>query len=370
MASLSIHICVFILCSSLFIPINCHLHGYPQQVALFIFGDSLYDVGNNNYINTTTDAQANFWPYGETFFNYPTGRFSDGRLIPDFIAEYANLPLIPSYLQPGNHQFTHGANFASAGGGGLVETSAGFVIDLKTQLSNFEKVEKLLRKKLGDANAKKVVSGAVYLISIGSNDYISPFFATNSSVLQSYSREEYVQLVIGNFTSVIKEIYEKGGRKFGFLGLGPLGCLPVVKLLVPGSTGDCLEEVTVLANLHNRALSETLKKLESQLKGFMYSILDFNTSAIERMNNPSKYGFKEGKIACCGTGPYGGVPSCGGQRTVKEYELCENVSEYVFFDSSHPTERANQQYAELMWSGTPNVTGPHNLKALFELTQY
>ncbi|KAH7865784.1 hypothetical protein Vadar_011163 [Vaccinium darrowii] len=53
--------------------------------ALFVFGDSLYDPGNNNYINTTTDFQANFWPYGESFFDHPTGRFSDGRLIPDSI---------------------------------------------------------------------------------------------------------------------------------------------------------------------------------------------------------------------------------------------------------------------------------------------
>ena len=57
-----------------------------QHVALFIFGDSLVDAGNNNnYINSTTEAQANYGPYGETFFKYPTGRFSNGRIIPDLI---------------------------------------------------------------------------------------------------------------------------------------------------------------------------------------------------------------------------------------------------------------------------------------------
>jgi len=58
-----------------------------EHVALFVFGDSLFDVGNNNYINTTTDYLANYPPYGETFFKYPTGRFSDGRVIPDFIGK-------------------------------------------------------------------------------------------------------------------------------------------------------------------------------------------------------------------------------------------------------------------------------------------
>lgn len=55
--------------------------------ALFIFGDSFLDAGNNNYINTSTLDQANFPPYGQTFFGLPTGRFSDGRLISDFIGE-------------------------------------------------------------------------------------------------------------------------------------------------------------------------------------------------------------------------------------------------------------------------------------------
>ena len=76
-------------------------------------------------------------------------------------------------------------------------------------------------------------------------------------------------------------------------------------------------------------------------------------------------GFKEGKVACCGSGPYRGISSCGGRRGVKEYELCDNVSEYVFFDPTHPTERAYQQLAQLTWSGNSSVTGPFNLKALF-----
>ncbi|KAF3953191.1 hypothetical protein CMV_021341 [Castanea mollissima] len=98
-----------------------------NHVAFFIFGDSFFDAGNNNYINTTTLDQANFWPYGETYFKFPTGRFADGRLISDFIAEYAKLPLIPPFLQPGNNQYYYGVNFASVGAGALVETFQGAV---------------------------------------------------------------------------------------------------------------------------------------------------------------------------------------------------------------------------------------------------
>lgn len=51
--------------------------------AIFSFGDSLQDTGNfaHTFFNTTVSNP----PYGTTFFNKPTGRFCDGRLIIDFI---------------------------------------------------------------------------------------------------------------------------------------------------------------------------------------------------------------------------------------------------------------------------------------------
>lgn len=84
MVNVSFQILVFALCTTLLIVrIQSQGHIGLSHVPLFIFGDSIYDAGNNNYINTT--VMANYWPYGETFFKYPTGRFSDGRIIPDFI---------------------------------------------------------------------------------------------------------------------------------------------------------------------------------------------------------------------------------------------------------------------------------------------
>lgn len=49
----------------------------------FVFGDSVFDNGNNNALNTT--AKVNYSPYGIDFARGPTGRFSNGRNIPDFI---------------------------------------------------------------------------------------------------------------------------------------------------------------------------------------------------------------------------------------------------------------------------------------------
>ncbi|CAL9009627.1 unnamed protein product, partial [Prunus brigantina] len=60
--------------------------------------------------------------------------------------------------------------------------------------------------QLGHAEAKTFLSKAVYLISIGSNDYFAPF-TSNSSLFEFHSHKEFVGLVIGNLKKVIKVIY-------------------------------------------------------------------------------------------------------------------------------------------------------------------
>lgn len=82
MASFRLFSCFFLF-TAISVNIVCSRSLQKDHIALFVFGDSVYDPGNNNYIDTI--ARANYYPYGETFFKYPTGRFSDGRLISDFI---------------------------------------------------------------------------------------------------------------------------------------------------------------------------------------------------------------------------------------------------------------------------------------------
>jgi hypothetical protein len=56
--------------------------------AVFNFGDSLVDAGNlvtegvPDYLATARP------PYGQSYFGYPTGRCSDGRLVIDFIGNW------------------------------------------------------------------------------------------------------------------------------------------------------------------------------------------------------------------------------------------------------------------------------------------
>lgn len=56
--------------------------------AVYVFGDSIVDPGNNN-ANFRTVFKCNFPPYGRDFpGGIATGRFSNGRVPSDFIGIY------------------------------------------------------------------------------------------------------------------------------------------------------------------------------------------------------------------------------------------------------------------------------------------
>ncbi|XP_048234298.1 GDSL esterase/lipase 1 [Ricinus communis] len=337
-----------------------HSRQAATNVVMFVFGDSLFDPGNNNDLNVSIIDKANRWPYGESFFNVPTGRFCDGRLIPDFIAEYANIPLWTPYMQTeGSQQFINGANFAAGGSGVLSETDPGS-LDLKTQVKFFKTVVNQLRQELGAEEVKKMLTEAVYLSSTGGNDYIG--YTEDYPNAAESEQEEFVKMVVGNLTGVIKEIYEMGGRKFAFQNVGPIGCTPISKQM-NGLIGDeCDEESLELARLHNNALLEAIVSLQSQLQGFKYLVFDYYTLLYNITRNPSKYGFQVADVACCGSGTNNAI-DCG----IPPYELCSNVSDYVFFDGAHPSEKVNEELAKLLWDGEPPFTKPSNMKHLLKL---
>uniref|UniRef100_A0ACD5ZRT1 Uncharacterized protein n=1 Tax=Avena sativa TaxID=4498 RepID=A0ACD5ZRT1_AVESA len=86
--------------------------------AVFMFGDSIVDPGNNN--NRLTEAKADFPPYGQDFpGGKATGRFSNGRVPGDMLASrFGVKDLLPPYA--GDLELTDlltGVAFASGGSG-------------------------------------------------------------------------------------------------------------------------------------------------------------------------------------------------------------------------------------------------------------
>ncbi|KAK1290835.1 GDSL esterase/lipase [Acorus calamus] len=93
---------------------------------MFVFGSSILDSGNNNYLPNTT-ARADYLPYGLDFPLGPTGRFSNARNIIDVLGALLGLPsLIPVFNDPQTRgdKVIHGVNYASGGSGILNSTGS------------------------------------------------------------------------------------------------------------------------------------------------------------------------------------------------------------------------------------------------------
>ncbi|KAE8077454.1 hypothetical protein FH972_016016 [Carpinus fangiana] len=152
--------------------------------AIFNFGDSNSDTGG-----LAAALIAPTPPYGETFFHMPAGRFSDGRLIIDFMAKSIGLPYLSAYLDSLGTNFKHGANFATAASTirlpAQIIPAGGFSpFYLNIQYSQFEQFKsrsQMIREKGGIyANLmpkRDYFPKALYTFDIGQNDLGEGFFS-------------------------------------------------------------------------------------------------------------------------------------------------------------------------------------------------
>ena len=58
---------------------------------LWVFGDSYGDTGNLGDLGREL-THSWYTPYGQTFPRRPAGRFSDGRVLTDFVGKFAHYP--------------------------------------------------------------------------------------------------------------------------------------------------------------------------------------------------------------------------------------------------------------------------------------
>ncbi|KAL0355168.1 UNVERIFIED_CONTAM: GDSL esterase/lipase [Sesamum radiatum] len=86
--------------SSLNAKATTHDDRHPRPFnTIYAFGDSYTDTGNTRS-NTGPNGFmfVSNLPYGRTFFHRPTNRYSDGRLVIDFVAQALSLPFLSPYL--------------------------------------------------------------------------------------------------------------------------------------------------------------------------------------------------------------------------------------------------------------------------------
>ncbi|KAL2490196.1 GDSL esterase/lipase [Abeliophyllum distichum] len=153
------------------------VEGSAQAIALFVFGDSLVDNGNNNFLSSI--AKSNYYPYGVDFNGGPTGRFSNGKTFVDYLGDLLGVPSPPPFADPTTYgtRILGGVNYASAAAGILDETGQhyGQRYSLNQQVINFETTLGQLRKMMSGADLSRYLAKSIALVVIGSNDYINNY---------------------------------------------------------------------------------------------------------------------------------------------------------------------------------------------------
>uniref|UniRef100_A0A803LCS4 Uncharacterized protein n=1 Tax=Chenopodium quinoa TaxID=63459 RepID=A0A803LCS4_CHEQI len=150
--------------------------------AILVFGDSAVDTGNNNFINTIISPnRADHPPYGRDFPSHKlNGRFSNGKLVPDFLADTLGLKeSVPPFLDPrlSDKDLITGVCFGSAGSGYDDLTSKTTkAIPMSKQVEYFKKYIERVTSIVGEKKAKDIIRKALVVINSGTNDFVINYY--------------------------------------------------------------------------------------------------------------------------------------------------------------------------------------------------
>ncbi|PWA57223.1 Lipase, GDSL [Artemisia annua] len=333
--------------------------------AFFVFGDSLVDNGNNNYL--ATSARADAPPYGVDYPTHrPTGRFSNGFNIPDLISQAIGEEATLPYLSPEltGEKLLVGANFASAGVGILNDTGVQFIniIRITLQMQYFEQYQQRVSDIIGPEETQRLVNQALTLITLGGNDFVNNYYLVPFSARsRQFSLPDYVVYLISEYRKVLARLYELGLRRVLVTGTGPLGCVPA-ELAQRGRNGQCAPELQQAAALFNPQLQSMLDSLNSEIGQNVFIGANIRQTNIDFISDPARYGFVTSKVACCGQGPFNGIGLC-----TQLSNLCPNRDLYAFWDAFHPSEKANRLIVRQILQGSTDYMSPMNLSTIMEL---
>lgn len=350
--------------------------------AIFNFGDSISDTGNFLRSGAIAFPVIAKLPYGMTFFQRPTGRCSDGRLVVDFIAETLGLPYLPPYLAlaEGGQNFRHGVNFAVSGATALdpeffyqrkIASNLWTNDSLSVQLDWFRRLKSSLCCNKTDCD--NYLKKSLFLVGeIGGNDYNYAFFF-GGTIRQV---EALVPAVVDAITKAISVLIEDGAVELVVPGNFPLGCSAAYLTLfrspskVDYDSNGCLKAFNNFSEIHNGQLKHALEMLRRKYKNAKIIYADYYGATMQFINAPLRYGFHKEtllKVCCGGGGPYNFNTSarCGHTGS----SVCEDPSSYANWDGIHLTEAAYRTVAMGLTHG-PFATPPLTSSSLTDVQKW
>uniref|UniRef100_A0ACD5YK98 Uncharacterized protein n=1 Tax=Avena sativa TaxID=4498 RepID=A0ACD5YK98_AVESA len=328
--------------------------------AVYVFGDSTVDVGNNQYLPGNGPLQL---PYGIDFpHSRATGRFSNGYNVADSISRLLGFKRSPpAYLSltPRTSRQIYkgfrGVNYAS-GGSGILDTT-GNTLTLSKQVELFAATKSKMTTKYPGGRVDARLSKSLFLISDGGNDMFA-FISQNRTAAEAPS---FYTDLLSNYTKHVQTLYSLGARRFGIVDVPPIGCVPAVRAKSPSGETSCVAAANALAEGFNDALGKTMAKLASALPGMRYSVGSSYNLVTFFTAHPEATGFRDVASACCGGGRLGVQTGC-----VPNATYCGNRNDHLFWDGVHGTHATSNKGAKAIFAAPVKLgfAAPINFKQL------
>jgi phospholipase/lecithinase/hemolysin len=289
------------------LPFQAWAGSTPTIRNLYAFGDSLSDPGN--VFSASVLAAGTGLPP----LPYFEGRFANGYLWVDYLAEQLGLqlqPIVQLQAQPTAVSFAYGG--ATSGIDNVINTALPGLLQEVEQFKQF-------------VTPDNISPQALYTLWIGANDYLSERSSKDKSADKSALRANSTQ-AIENTVVAIRSLYTLGARYFLVANLPALGKTPLAQSLGQ----ETALELNQITKRHNLALEQQLQSLEQALPDLHLTRLDVEQlfeQAIQR-----QHAFTNVSSPCF-------------DRTTGD--VCSNPDQYLFWDGLHPTTAAHQIVANL-----------------------
>ncbi|KAI6700426.1 hypothetical protein NL676_014750 [Syzygium grande] len=301
--------------------VACSSSSSPLAPALYAFGDSLVDSGNNNLLPTLD--KADYLPYGNKF----TGVSPDDS------------PM-----------------------GGPSPTSSGKCLNLGDQVRLFESAahDDLPRLFKSSNEFSGYLDKSIFAFLIGSNDYIINYLnPTLYSTSKTYEPRPFAKLLVAALSRHLERLYNMGARKFVVFQIGPIGCIPTIAKK-SNHDGVCGGGPNLLVSYFNQMLQPMLQNVTFSLSGSMFVLDQANSLGYDAIINPSKYGLTDSRNPCYTTWRNGTL-SCVPLRTP-----CPIADKHFFWDGYHPTDAASSIIASRCFNDT-KVCSPVSIQDLVRI---
>nr|GMC96116.1 GDSL esterase/lipase At5g03610-like [Ipomoea batatas]GME18532.1 GDSL esterase/lipase At5g03610-like [Ipomoea batatas] len=303
---------------------------------MFVFGDSYVDTGNWSPTNASGSWRE---PYGMTFPGKPSGRWSDGRILTDYLASYLGIGSPQPYAawKRDGEAKQFGMNFAY-GGSGVFDT----YVDGPNMTTQISYLQQLLQENV---YTKHDLTSSVTLVSSVGNDYNYHTFTKHMG--------GFVKTLTKKLSLNLKRIHEMGVPKVAVTAMEPLGCIPGVAFLTTGNySNTCDERMNKITRFHNQLLKQNIQKLNDQTDGSPFVILDLYAAFMSALNiqHNRNSSFAHPMKPCC-LGKCGEVDESG----KKEYRVCDNPKMAFFWDIFHPSQQGWMAVYSALETSLPNL---------------